>query len=69
MPIHDWSRVFDGAFYVEPVGFSDTLIDMPLFLAPGWYVNVPLETTYQAAWRGMPRRFRDVLESPGGKDD
>jgi hypothetical protein len=48
--------------YVEPVGVGDTLIDMPLFLAPGWYVNVPLEATYQAAWRGVPRRFRDVLE-------
>jgi hypothetical protein len=35
---------------------------MPLFLASGWYVNVPLEATYQAAWRGVPRRFREVLD-------
>jgi hypothetical protein len=48
--------------YVEPVAVGDVLIDMPLFLAPGWYVSVPLEVTYQAAWRGVPRRFRDVLE-------
>jgi Protein of unknown function (DUF4058) len=53
--------------YVEPLGVGDTLIDMPLFLAPGWYVNVPLEATYQAAWRGVPRRFRDVLEPPAAK--
>jgi hypothetical protein len=50
--------------YVEPVAVGDTLIDMPLFLAPGWYVPVPLEATYQAAWSGVPRRYRAVLE-PG----
>ena len=48
--------------YVEPVAVGDVLIDMPLFLAPGWYVNVPLEQTYQAAYRGVPRRFREILE-------
>jgi hypothetical protein len=47
--------------YVEPVAVEDTLIDMPLFLAPGWYVSVPLEATYQAAWRGVPRRYQEVL--------
>jgi hypothetical protein len=50
------------ATYVEPVAVGDTLIDMPLFLAPGWYVSVPLEATYQAAFRGVPRQFRAVLE-------
>jgi hypothetical protein len=49
--------------YVEPVAVGDTPIDMPLFLAPDWYVSVPLEATYQAAYRGVPRRFRDVLGS------
>jgi hypothetical protein len=49
--------------YFEPVTVGDVLKDMPLFLAPGWYVPVPLEATYQAAWRGVPRRFREVLES------
>jgi hypothetical protein len=48
--------------YVQPVAVGDVLIDMPLFLAPGWYVSVPLEATYQAAWRGVPRRFREILE-------
>jgi hypothetical protein len=66
MPVHDWARVFDGAFhdFHEPVAIGDVLIDMPLFLAPGWYVSVPVEATYQAAWRGVPRRFREVLERP-----
>jgi hypothetical protein len=53
--------------YVERVAVGDTLIDMPLFLAPGWYVNVPLEATYMAAWSGVPRRFRETLEQPSAK--
>ncbi len=48
--------------YVQRLSFGDSLIDMPLFLAPGWYVDVPLEATYQAAWRGVPRRVREMLE-------
>lgn len=48
--------------HVEPVAVGDPLIDMPLFLAPGWYVSVPLEATYQSDCRGVPRRFREVLE-------
>jgi hypothetical protein len=49
--------------YVEPVAVGDLLNEMPLFLAAGWYVSVPLEATYQAAWRGVPRRFREILEA------
>ncbi len=49
--------------YIEPVAVGDTLIDMPLFLAPEWYVSVPLEATYQAAYRGTPRRFREILDA------
>ncbi len=49
--------------YVQRMSFRESLIDMPLFLAPGWYVNVPLEATYQAAWRGVPRRIRDQLDA------
>lgn len=48
--------------YVEPIAVGDVLTDMPLFLAPRHYVAVPLEVTYQAAWRGVPRRWRTVLE-------
>ena len=55
--------------YVERVAVGETLIDMPLFLAPGWYINVPLESTYMAAWRGVPRRFREILERSIGQDD
>ena len=45
--------------YVEPVAVGDTLIDMPLFLEPGAHVLVPLEVTYQAAWRAVPRRWQE----------
>ena len=34
---------------------------MPLFLAPGGCVLVPLEATYEIAWEAVPRRWRDVL--------
>jgi hypothetical protein len=48
--------------YVEPTAVGRELIDMPLFLEPDTYVNVPLEATYTAAYRGVPRRWRQVLE-------
>jgi hypothetical protein len=48
--------------YVEPTAVGRELIDMPLFLEPEWYVNVPLEATYQAAYRGVPRRWQRVLD-------
>jgi Protein of unknown function (DUF4058) len=53
--------------YVEPVAVGDVLSDMPLFLAPGWYISVPLERTYQAAYQGVPRRFREVLDATPGR--
>ena len=50
--------------YVEPLAVGDTMPDMPLFLDPAGllYVNVPLDATYNVAWRGTPRRWRTVLE-------
>jgi hypothetical protein len=48
--------------YIEPVAVGDVLPDMPLFLEPEAYVNVPLEATYEAAYRGVPARWRHVLE-------
>lgn len=49
--------------YIEPTAVGRELIDMPLFLTSDLYVNVPLEATYRAAYRGVPRRWRDVLET------
>ncbi len=48
--------------YLEHLAVGATLPEMPLFLRPDRYVNVPLEATYQEAYRGMPAFWRDVLE-------
>jgi hypothetical protein len=48
--------------YLEHLAVGVPLPEMPLFLRPDRYVNVPLEATYQAAYRGMPAFWRDVLE-------
>ncbi len=48
--------------YLEHLALGVVLPEMPLFLRPDRYVNVPLETTYQEAYRGMPSFWRDVLE-------
>lgn len=48
--------------YVEPVAVGDVLIPMPLFLSPTNYISVPLEETYQQAYRGVPKKWKRVLE-------
>ncbi len=50
--------------YVEPVAVGAVLPEMPLFLQQDWYVNVPLEATYQEAYAAMPGRWREVIERP-----
>jgi len=47
--------------YFEPLTVGDFLRDMPLFLTPDRYVNVPLEATYQTAWHGVPQRWKRVI--------
>jgi hypothetical protein len=48
--------------YLEHRAVGLPLPDMPLFLHPERYVNAPLETTYQDAFRGTPGVWKDVLE-------
>jgi hypothetical protein len=48
--------------YLEHLAVGAVLPDMPLFLCPDRYVSVPLEATYQIAYRGMPAFWRDALE-------
>jgi hypothetical protein len=55
--------------YIEPVALGEPLPDMPLFLEPHGHVRVPLETTYNAAFEAMPRRWRSVLEAPPAASD
>jgi hypothetical protein len=51
--------------YVAAIAVGDPLPEMPLFLTPDAYVPLPLEATYQAAFRGMPAYSRGVIEAPG----
>ena len=49
--------------FVEHLAVESPLIEMPLFLTRDHYVNIPLEETYMAAWRGVPERWRRVIEA------
>lgn len=49
--------------YVEPLAVGDELPDMALFLDPDWYINTPLEPTYRLAYRGVPQRWRQIIEA------
>lgn len=48
--------------YVEPLALEAEMPAMPLFLDPDWYIKVLLEDTYQTAYRGVPGRWRKVIE-------
>jgi hypothetical protein len=48
--------------WVESIAVGDPLPDMPLFLDIGRHVSVPLERTYQEAYRGVPEFWREVIE-------
>jgi len=47
--------------FVEPVALGQPLPELPLFLTPDFYVMLPLEATYQAAWAEVPARWQRVL--------
>jgi hypothetical protein len=50
--------------YLEPLGVGELIPDMPVFLYPGMYIDVPLEETYMAAWKDVPKRWQDVISTP-----
>ena len=49
--------------FVQPLAIGDSLIDMPLYLEPGGYVLVPLESTYTRAFEALPNRWRSVVDA------
>jgi hypothetical protein len=53
----------DKAFIAHP-RVGEELPVMPLFLTPEWYVNVPLASSYDMAWRGTPTVWREALTPP-----
>ena len=48
-----------AAFCTARVG--DPLADMPLFLAPGVPILIPLEETYLEAWDDVPEVIREGI--------
>jgi hypothetical protein len=48
--------------YFERIAVGQPLPDMPILLAPSHYVNVPLEQTYMESYRGVPQRWKQVIE-------
>lgn len=48
--------------YLEHLAMGSPLAEMPLFLTPDRYINVPLESAYSTAFCGLPAFWRDVLE-------
>jgi hypothetical protein len=63
-----YEAAFSTRAYIEAVAVGDALLDMPLFLAPGLHVLVPLEATYQAAWDSVPARWQRVIASDQAKN-
>lgn len=49
--------------YVEPIAVGDVLPAMPLFLATGVHIRVPLEPTYQSTWDASPEEMRIAVET------
>jgi hypothetical protein len=49
--------------YLEHFAVGSPLPEMPLFLRSDRYIPVPLEGTYQAAYRGVPAFWRGVVEA------
>jgi hypothetical protein len=47
--------------FIEPTAVNLPLIDMALFLTPEVYVQAPMEATYQRAFDGLAKVWRDVL--------
>jgi hypothetical protein len=48
--------------YVRHAAVGERLPEIPLFLKPKGCVQAPLDSTYEAAFAAMPRRWRQVLE-------
>jgi hypothetical protein len=48
--------------YVEPIAVGRPLPTMPLFLQGEYYVDLPLEQTYQDTWDVLPKELRRLVE-------
>ncbi len=48
--------------YVEPISVGTALPTMPLFLEGEFYVDLPLELTYQETWNALPVPLKQLVE-------
>jgi hypothetical protein len=48
--------------YVEPLHVGAALPTMPLFLEGEFYVDLPLELTYQETWNALPAPLKQLVE-------
>ena len=48
--------------YVETVAVGDELPLVPLFLARGEYIQIPLATTYETTWKVCPGPLKEAVE-------
>ncbi len=48
--------------FIETVAVGDSLPAMPLFIASGVHVSVPLEEAYDRAWDATPKSVRRLVE-------
>ncbi len=51
----------EKAAFVEPIAVGQALRAMPLYLTRTGYIEVPLEATYNSAFEGVPRIYRNQL--------
>jgi len=47
--------------YIETIGIGEELPDMPLYLAAGRAIAVPLAETYETAWMACPEALRELV--------
>jgi len=63
LTLASYEAVTLASAYVEPTAIGLPLTEMPLFLSPGRYINIPLEPTYSTAYAGVPQRWKGEIES------
>ncbi|HWE01552.1 MAG TPA: DUF4058 family protein [Tepidisphaeraceae bacterium] len=66
LTISSYDAGFERAMYLSFAEVGDVLPDAPLFLRPEIYVNAPLETSYQEAWRSFPAPLKALVERVHG---
>lgn len=60
---------FTPEAFIEPIGVGAELPEMPVWLDADFYVNLPLERTYRAAWDVCPADFRHFVEHGEAPDE